>query len=332
MTQRGVQPRLGHSLWLCTPLLLVVLLLIPGWDAMADIVIDLTLIGDAGNAADSTGYGSVGYDYYIGTYEVTVAQYTEFLNSAAASDLYGLYDERMGTGPGYGGSIITRTGSEGSYVYTAVSGKEDQPVRYVDYYDSLRFCNWLNNGQGSGDTESGSYDLALGLWVERGTNAAWVLPSQDEWYKAAYYDPVSDTYRSYPTASGAEPQEPTDETTLREVNFGDDPYWHGSTTFTSIGETTGRTAFGISDMGGNVTEWNESLDNPVEGPSRITRGGNYANHASSLSSGTAGAYLPTSSGDFLGFRVAYIIPEPSTVVLLAAGLCLMLTRYRRRRG
>ena len=333
MTQRGTQPRVSISLRLCVPAVLAALLLIVRQECAADIVIDLTYIGAAGNSSDTTGYGSVSYDYYIGTYEVTVAQYTEFLNAAAKSDPYGLYDESMGNGGGLSIPIIARSGEEGAYTYTAVSGREDEPVRFVDYYDGLRFCNWLNNGQGNADTETGSYDMALGLWVERGTNASWVLPSEDEWYKAAYYDPVNDVYYDYPNGSDAVPQEPTDETTPREMNFGDDPYWHGGgTSFTAIGETTGRTAFGVSDMGGNVTEWNESLVNPVQGPQRVTRGGFFMDHADDLSSAASIGYLPTVDGDGIGFRVAYIIPEPSTGVLLVAGLCLMLTRYRRRRG
>ena len=70
------------------------MVLLNGLSGWADVVFDLTYIGDAGNANDaSTGLGSVNYDYYIGTYEVTVAQYTEFLNAVAASDPYGLYNE-----------------------------------------------------------------------------------------------------------------------------------------------------------------------------------------------------------------------------------------------
>jgi formylglycine-generating enzyme len=205
-------------------------------------------------------------------------------------------------------------------------------VRYVDFYDGLRFSNWLNNGQGSGDTETGSYTLTLGLWVEREPGAQWVLPSEDEWYKAAYYDPVSETYRSYPTASGSAPQEPTDETTPRELNFGDLPSWQGGVYFTAIGETTGYTAFGVYDMGGNVEEWGESLVNPVQGPSRVRRGGSYVDEsADSLSSSSRSGGLPVEDGVFIGFRVAYMIPEPSTLLLLVlGGVGLGIKRLKKR--
>jgi formylglycine-generating enzyme required for sulfatase activity len=43
-------------------------------------------VGDAGNAADATGYGAVAYHYRIGKYEVTNAEYCEFLNAVVKSD------------------------------------------------------------------------------------------------------------------------------------------------------------------------------------------------------------------------------------------------------
>ena len=59
--------------------------------ASASVTIDWGTVGNAGNAADPlTGYGAVGYDYKIGKYEVTNAQYGAFLNTAAQTDSYGL--------------------------------------------------------------------------------------------------------------------------------------------------------------------------------------------------------------------------------------------------
>lgn len=222
-----------------------------GASLYGDVIIEMTAIGDAGNSADWTGLGSVNYTYQISTYEVTVAQYTEFLNAVAASDPYRLYSDNMGSDP-LGASII-RGGAPGSYTYTAVAGKENEPVRSVDFYDACRFSNWLANGQGSGDTEAGSYTLSLGVDITRTANATWVIPSEDEWYKAAYYDPVNDVYYDYPNGSDAVPAEPTDGSTPREMNFGDYPYWEedGSWVYyTDIGETTGQSPYGAYDMGG----------------------------------------------------------------------------------
>ena len=59
--------------------------------------ISLVPVGNPGNANDTTGYGSVGYNYSIDKYDVTLGQYTQFLNAVAKTDTYGLYNSYMGT-------------------------------------------------------------------------------------------------------------------------------------------------------------------------------------------------------------------------------------------
>ena len=145
-----------------------------------------------GQRRDYTGYGSVA-DVFRVRYEVTTnAQYAEFLNAVAATDTYGLYNTSMGSG--YGG--ITRSGSSGSYTYSAIADWENMPVNYVSFWDALRFANWLHNGQPTGaqddsTTEDGAYTLTPGHREQsrqRNAGARVFLPSEDEWYKAAYYD------------------------------------------------------------------------------------------------------------------------------------------------
>jgi formylglycine-generating enzyme required for sulfatase activity len=163
------------------------------------ISIDTVLVGDAGNVADTsahsgnpTGQGAVAYNYQMGTYDVTLSQYTAFLNSVAASDPYALYNTNMATDLNVAG--ISRSGSSGSYTY-AVIGSGQHPVTDVSWFDALRFANWLNNGQGTlASTETGSYTLLGGTptpsnaaTITRNAGAQWVLPTEDEWYKAAYY-------------------------------------------------------------------------------------------------------------------------------------------------
>ena len=314
----------------CLPMLLLGLLV--WWpEARADVIIDMTTIGNAGNTADSsTGLGSVNYDYQISTYEVTVAQYTEFLNAVAASDPYGLWSENMASDPL--GASINRSGEDGSYTYTAVEGKENEPVRCVTFYDACRFCNWMANGQESGDTETGSYDLSLGVDITRSSGATWVLPSEDEWYKAAYYDPETDSYYDYPNGSDEMPEEPTDGTTTREMNFGDYPYWEedGSWVYyTDVGETTGQSPYGVYDMGGNVREWTDSVAWPSV--NRISRGGCLYDSASAMSATSDQPYDPSAEDHLHGLRVAFLIPETSTIVLLFSGIPLALTACMRSR-
>ncbi len=164
--------------------------------ASAAINIDTVLVGNAGNANDaSTGtlYGGVSYDYHIGTHEVTNSQYTAFLNAVAATDTHSLYNSNMGSNT-HGG--INQSGSDGSFSYNVKSGFGNKPVNFVSFWDAARFSNWLTNGQGSGSTETGVYVLdATGISNNTITRnaTAWnnggvAVASENEWYKAAYYD------------------------------------------------------------------------------------------------------------------------------------------------
>ena len=321
MTPRGTQPKVHGSCWLCTTTgLLVALLFIPSHKVVADVVIDLTYIGDPGE-------GGVDYVYSIGTYEVTVAQYAEFLNAVAASDPYGLYYEAMGSGGSYSSPCITQNGTDGSYTYAVVSGTEDQPIRFVSFYDAARFCNWLSNGQGNGDTEYGSYDLSEGVSMLRLTNATWVIPTEEEWIKAGYYDAETDTFSLYPNGSDEVPAEPTDETSAREFNFGDDPYWNGTECYTATGETTAVSPYGTYDQGGNVAELTETM----AGLNRRVKGGSFLSGEEYLQRGNSLYISCSDMGDNIGFRIAYIIPEPSTIVLFFVGSLGAIIHRRRAR-
>jgi len=116
-------------------------------------------VGNPGNAADTrvmttdgtTGYGAVPYAYQMGEYDVTTAQYCQFLNAVAKTDAYGLYYSGMNTA--YSNIKITRNGSSGNYSYS-VTGSDPQaancPVFDVTWGDAARFCNWVQNGQPTG--------------------------------------------------------------------------------------------------------------------------------------------------------------------------------------
>ena len=188
---------------------------------------DWATVGTPGNADDThgDGYGGVDYTYRISKHEVTNAQYTEFLNAVAATDTYGLYNTAMGS-DSWGG--ITRSGDSGSYTYSVKAPAvghgpggsdytyDNKPMVYVSFIDAMRFVNWLHNGQGSGGTESGVYTIGTGTNEVRSAGAKFWIPSEDEWYKAAYYDPNgnggSGAYYDYPTS--------TDTTTEQQPPFG----------------------------------------------------------------------------------------------------------------
>ncbi|MGK0187030.1 MAG: sulfatase modifying factor 1 [Verrucomicrobiales bacterium] len=280
---------------------------------------------DPGNLNDPNVYGSVGYDYRIATHEVTNGQYTEFLNNVAASDPGGLYNVSMASNLTYGG--IVKSGPSGSFSYSAKAGFENKPVTYVSWLDGARFSNWMHNGQPTGaqglaTTESGAYDMTISTPV-RLTAATVFLPSEDEWYKAAYYAPGSggDNYWQYPTQSNAAPTAESPPGGFNSAN-----YSGAGSVLTDVGAYTNTTSFyGAFDMGGNVWEWNEA----VNGASRGLRGGSWNSSSNNLQSSFRIDVDPSNVYGDGGFRVASI-PEPATCSLVLIALVTLGCRRRRR--
>ncbi len=209
-------------------------------------------VGNPGNEADTTGFGAVPYAYRIGKYEVTNAQYCAFLNAIAKTDKHGLYSPDMAGE--YGG--ITRSGASGDYTYAVKDGMGNKPVNFVSWYDALRFANWLTNRGGKGSTETGSYTFTRngGGWTvampDHGALAAgkavkWVLPSENEWYKAAYYDPGKPGgpgYWPFAAKGGSPPA----------CNIGS-----GAPSDVGAYEDSA-SVYGTFDQNGNLWEWNET--------------------------------------------------------------------------
>ena len=290
-------------------------------------------VGNVGNANDSTGFGSVSYSYSIGKYDVTNAQYAEFLNAkATSSDPLALWNSYMGSNVEGG---ITRSGTgSGPYTYTIKSGMANMPVVDVSWFDTLRFANWLNNGQGNGSTEIGSYTLLGGTptpsnasTISRNAGAQWVLPSENEWYKAAYYDPTlnsgSGGYWLYPTRSNTAPVNILSSTGTNNANFydyygtGTHGYSSGSPFLTDVGAFAASPGpYGTFDQGGDVWQWNET-DIFGDGSSRGLRGGGWHSYSIGLASSYRDHYYPTyEGGTYIGFRVASV-PEPGSLVMTA---------------
>ena len=300
------------------------------------VTINTVPVGNLGNPGDTvvmddltTGYGSVAYNYRIGTTEVTNAQYAVFLNAKAASDPLGLYNTDMGSVSLFGG--ITRSGSSPSYTYATIAGRGDMPVNYVNWYDSIRFANWLHNGQGSGDTETGAYTLdggtatpSNGLSITRNAGATWFLTSEDEWYKAAYYDPSGSSYFVYPTASNAVPIAQAPPGGSNSANYD----WAAVGDLTDVGAyTSSDSPYGTFDQAGNLWEWNEAL---VFGLFRGLRGGSFSGFLSNaLLASTRNINNPPDEIADVGFRVA-TVPEPSSIILAAFGFAALLAFGRRR--
>ncbi|MFM8866889.1 MAG: SUMF1/EgtB/PvdO family nonheme iron enzyme, partial [Ilumatobacteraceae bacterium] len=364
---------------------------------VTDLAVEMAfvMVGDIGNSNDpATGslYGAVNYQYQIGTYEVTIGQYTAFLNAVAQSDPYSLYNVNMGTDLRIAG--ISREGESGSFTYTVITpagitpaGAEspgDRPITYVSWLDAARFANWMHNGQGSSSTETGAYTISTGVitaasrtnnvntytlaapstltvgdqvcvtgligmgfnmtgivtsvsgsqFTMANTNsdetatgtgsmtgvsatasgdALYRLPTENEWYKAAYYSPLLNAgtggYYAYAAQSNTAPGNTIGDGANQANYFaGDDTVTQSSSFSSSQNDLTNVGAFtnsasyyGTYDQSGNVREWSDVIGN---GSSRGLRGGFWSYDASYLSSSGRGTGALSSEDNIAGFRLA----------------------------
>ena len=268
-------------------------------------------IGNVGNAADGSGYGAVPYNYNMSTFAISQDQ----IEKATASGAISL-----------GG---------GSWVGS-------QPVANVSWYQAAAFVNYLNTSTG----HSVAYNLnagatALTLWTPadagydasnlyRNSNAYYFLPSDNEYYKAAYYDPTKPGgagYWLYATGSNAIPTAVASGTAPGTAVYGQ-PSGQGPAAVNLAG---GLSPYGTLGQSGNVYEWEESSfdrvnDAPTE--ARALRGGFWSTSETNLRSSFRLITTPNVKGSNIGFRVASV-PEPSCMVLMIGSGLMFLARRRR---
>jgi formylglycine-generating enzyme len=315
-------------------------------------------VNNLGNAHDSTGYGRVNYHYQISAHETSINQYAEFLNAKAASDPYELYSTEMGIHASAG---IVRSGQPGSYTYTVKDGAGNRPIAFVNWYDSIRFANWMNNGKGNGDTETGSYTLlgntpipSNGATIRRNAGGKVFLPMDNEWYKAAYHQPAAaggdpSNYWDYPTrtniapSSAAPPGDDSNVANIFVLESDGEETRNGGYALTQKFDlldldvvnylndggayTTSGTHYGVFDMGGNVWEWGCQAFSPTQ---RLVRGGGWYNGPESLISTYRSGEVPDAESDYYGFRLV-MIPEPMSGAMLLGASAIILNSRRPRR-
>lgn len=276
------------------------------------VIHDFVEVGNIGNQADLTGYGAVSYSFKISKYETTVDQYTKFLNAVATTDFYKLYNTSMNSG------AIIQNGVSNNRSYSVVAGYSQKPISYVSWFDAARYCNWLHNGAVIGaSTETGAYTLngATNGIVLKNIGARYWIPTEDEWYKAAYFDPVAGGYWRYATKSNT--------ISDSQANLGRS----GGNPFTDVGYFNSyASAYGTYDQTGNASEWNDAV---IGINARGARGGAFFGGAPDPSVRDT-SYNVSREGGELGFRVA-TIPEPSSFSLfLTVGALLLSVRRKEK--
>ncbi|HTR75688.1 MAG TPA: hypothetical protein VMH33_10600 [Solirubrobacterales bacterium] len=188
--------------------------------------------------------GNVPYRFGIGELEVTVAQYVAFLNTVdpLGRNTHHLYSEtESGAAWPRFGQIDFAAGAPAGHHYTAAAPEWlDKPYAFANFLRSARFANSLADGKvlaripSSSDgfsyvtyrvrlsrrTSTGMYDMHKRAFT-RDRRSGFVIPSQNEWIKAAYYDPTgggTDSYWKYPTNPGTFGAKESDAPTPTQLN------------------------------------------------------------------------------------------------------------------
>jgi len=292
------------------------------------VEIDLVPVGHPGNPADANGFGSVAYEYLIGRHEITIEQYCAFLNQVAKIDPHGLYSEQMLTDANV--VAITRLGTDGSYTYrvldeapaghvnAGVKLKPRRPIVCVSWTSAARFCNWLHNGQGNGSTEIGAYALhgVQDRRVPREKDARFFLPTEDEWYKAAYYDAASARSRAAYWKFGTRSNDsPTVWKSLRNARWNAESvelpnianWGWGGTGWDTLAPVdlfpNSISGYECHCMSGNAAEWVEPKGD-IAVREGIVRGGYWWNGAPPPNSEYRVQKAIQTAGRDVGFRVA----------------------------
>lgn len=344
--------------------LAVLLLLVPRASspcAFGEVTFEWATIGDPGNAPDpafTAPVGSVDCVYRIAKYEVTNAQFVEFINAASRGQFASPRVAEIREGI----DLVGGTGTTADpYVFQAAPGQENHPITSINRYSALSFINWLEKGQPdvvtSRDVTSGAYTPFNSSGGEtRVAGSTYFLPNYDEWHKAAYYESATGEYYEYATSSNERPYSvpppgtaAPDPTNVANYQFEDGidngfndgfavSFPHLTQFLTPVGAYPLTTSpYGLYDMNGNVAEILENQS----GSSDVTAGGGWRNPDAPFIdfdylAGGLGFSSKVAGGDSSGLRIGsrFVVPEPSSSWLCLSGVIALISlrRFQSRRS
>jgi sulfatase modifying factor 1 len=279
--------------------------------------LEFVSIGNPMNAADpDTNLGAVSYPYRISKYTISQKNW----DKAVASGLQNAASSTDHGGVGLAG--------------------ENTPTNNASWYEAAAFVNWLNTSKGYQSAynltfSNGAWGMQLwsveDSWSQGGVNryrhknAHYFLPSDNEWYKAAYYDPKKPSgagYWMYPTGSDAPPEQVSNTGTGKGGagwNYGGAGTDPGTTVYglaswsapADVNACGGLSPYGTMGQGGNVAQWIETSSNGLNSdPQANRRAMGYAYYFDSTHLGKAGDYETKNLshryeyGGTIGIRVA----------------------------
>lgn len=311
-------------------------------------------IGDTGNAPFNgpsetsvvLGRGRVDYSYRMSKFEITTAQWMEFVNtySTQSNDLTFFAE------PIFWGATPDPTyhGAGRRWKLDGRPSDFNLPVTGMTWRDTAMYCNWLHNGKGSSlnAIKSGAYDTATfttdpdtGNFQDqdsRSPGAKYWIPNLDEWLKAVHYDPNHDGpgeggWWKYCNGSDTKPVPGlpgVGETSAGYRGFGTFQEW--AVPLGAYPQTV--TPWGLIDATGGACEWVEDWVQPEKGRRFRLFDGAWAGSGSSSEDriDSLRESQPNVELSFVGFRIASAVPSPGSFVILLASTGIFCGKRRRR--